>query len=238
MMRRFQPLTVPGKAINCLFLIILLFLQARAPVGAAEILEGRVVGVHDGDTVTLLMAGNRQIKVRLAQIDAPESDQAFGQRSKQSLSDLVFNKTIRVEKETIDKYGRTVGTLLVDGIDANREQIKRGMAWAYRKYLRDPSLLQVEEEARQAKVGLWSDPNPMPPWEYRHGGKNGSSANLALPKAVPSARPAGSSCGGKRSCKEMASCEEARFYLAQCGLSRLDGDGDGIPCESLCGHGQ
>jgi endonuclease YncB( thermonuclease family) len=239
-MRRFPSLTVPSKAFNYLFLAILLFLQARALVGAAEILEGRVVGVHDGDTVTLLMAGNRQVKVRLAQIDAPESDQAFGQRSKQSLSDLVFNKTIRVEKETIDKYGRTVGTLLVDGIDANREQIKRGMAWAYRKYLRDPSLLQVEEEARRAKVGLWSEPNPMPPWEYRHGGKNGSSANLTLPKAKPepAEQPVGSSCGSKRYCKEMASCEEARFYLTQCGLSRLDGDGDGIPCESLCGRGQ
>jgi endonuclease YncB( thermonuclease family) len=120
-------------------------------------LEGRVVGVHDGDTVTLLVAGHQQVKIRLAQIDAPESNQAFGQRSRQSLSDMVFNKNIRVEKETIDKYGRRVGTLFVGGLDANCEQIKRGMAWTYRKYLHDQSLPQVEEKARLAKVGYRKD---------------------------------------------------------------------------------
>jgi endonuclease YncB( thermonuclease family) len=225
-------------SIHPAFFALLLFLYASLP-GAAEILEGRVVGVHDGDTVTLLMAGNQQVKIRLAQIDAPESDgQAFGQQSKQSLSGMVFNKNIRVEKDTIDKYGRTVGTIFVDGLDANREQIKRGMAWAYRKYLHDQSLLQVEDEARRAKVGLWSDPNPMPPWEYRHGGKNSSVANRVAPKAEPTSQPVNSSCGSKRYCKEMASCDEAKFYLSQCGLSHLDKDSDGIPCEKLCGHGR
>lgn len=224
--------------INLAFFALVLSVYASLP-NAAEILEGRVVGVHDGDTVTLLMAGNQQLKIRLAQIDAPESDQAFGQRSKQSLSDMVFNKTIKVEKETIDKYGRTVGTIFVDGFDANREQVKRGMAWVYRQYMHDQSLLQVEDEARKEKVGLWSDANPMPPWEYRHGGKAGSVTNQVSPKAERNAEPAqpvtNSSCGSKRYCKEMTSCEEAKFYLTKCGLSRLDGDGDGIPCESLCG---
>jgi endonuclease YncB( thermonuclease family) len=216
--------------------ILTLFFIFSFSAGAAEILEGRVVGVHDGDTVTLLMAGNQQLKIRLAQIDAPESAQAFGQRSKQSLSDMVFNKTIKVEKETIDKYGRTVGTLFVDGIDANKEQVKHGMAWVYRQYLHDQSLLQVEEDARQAKVGLWSEPNPIPPWEYRHGKKNGSSTKQSLPSFDQTHASANTSCGSKRYCKEMASCEEAKFYLTQCGLSRLDGDGDGIPCEKMCSH--
>ncbi|MGZ8916550.1 MAG: thermonuclease family protein [Methylobacter sp.] len=212
---------------------------------AAEVIEGRVVGVHDGDTVTLLVGGNQQLKVRLAQIDAPESDQAFGQRSKQSLSDMVFNHTIRVLKETVDRYGRTVGTIFVDDLDANKEQIKRGMAWAYRQYLHDRSLLQTEAEARQAKVGLWADPNPTPPWEYRHGGKNkktnhktAKTADHTLLKKAVASQPVNSSCGSKRYCKEMASCEEAKFYLTQCGLSRLDKNGDGIPCENLCGHGK
>jgi len=220
----------------CGFLLFVFSVSACA----VEFFEGRVVGVHDGDTLTLLMAGNQQIKIRLAQIDAPESDQAFGQRSKESLSNMVFNKNIRVEKETVDKYGRTVGTIIVDGLDANREQIKRGMAWAYRQYLHDQSLLQVEDEARKAKVGLWSDTNPMPPWEYRHGGKSGDFTNTVSPKSegnTGSAQPiSNSSCGSKRYCREMSSCEEAKFYLTQCGLSRLDGDGDGIPCEGLCGH--
>ncbi|MFA5921122.1 MAG: thermonuclease family protein [Methylococcaceae bacterium] len=220
------------------FLALLLSLYASLP-GAAEILEGHVVAVHDGDTVTLLIAGNQQVKIRLVQIDAPEtSGQAFGQRSQQSLSDIVFNKNVRVEKDTIDKYGRTVGTIFVDGLDANREQVKRGMAWAYRKYLHDQSLLEVEDEARRAKIGLWSDQNPMPPWEYRHGGKNGSVTNQVAQKAEPTSTPVNSSCGSKCYCKEMTSCEEARFYLTQCGLSHLDKDSDGIPCEKLCGHGR
>lgn len=101
--------------------------------------------MHDVDIFTLLISWNQQLKIRLAQIDEPESDQAFGQRSKQTLSDMVFNKSIQVKKETIDKYGRTLGTIIVDGIDANKEQIKRGMAWVYRQYLRDQSLIQLEE---------------------------------------------------------------------------------------------
>jgi len=125
--------------IATIFLILIFSLS----VSASDIIEGRVVGVHDGDTVTLLLDGNQQLKVRLAQIDAPELDQAFGQQSKQSLSDMVFNKTIKVEKETIDKYGRTVGTLIVDSLDANKEQVKRGMAWVYKQYLHDQSLLSV-----------------------------------------------------------------------------------------------
>jgi endonuclease YncB( thermonuclease family) len=219
----------------------LLLLVASLHSHAGEIFEGQVVGVHDGDTVTVLLAGNHQLKVRLAQIDAPESSQAFGQRSKQSLSDMVFNKTVKIEKETIDKYGRTVGTILADGLDANREQVKRGMAWAYRKYLHDQTLFQDEEAARDAKIGLWADPNPMPPWEYRHGGAQGARTEPAAPlpqtarnmNSTP-APPSSGACGGKTTCKQMASCEEARMYLTQCGLSRLDGDGDGIPCESLC----
>lgn len=227
------------KIIHLAFLTILLFLYASLP-NAAEILEGRVVGVHDGDTVTLLMSGNQQVKIRLAQIDAPESDQAFGQRSKESLSGMVFNKNIRVEKETTDKYGRTVGTIFVDSLDANREQVKRGMAWVYRKYMHDQSLVQIESDARRAKIGLWSDPNPVSPWEYRHGAKNSNIVNQPILKETPEksilTTHSKLTCGGKRYCKEMSSCEEAKFYLTQCGLSRLDGDGDGSPCETICNN--
>jgi endonuclease YncB( thermonuclease family) len=214
--------------------ILLFSLQAAW----AETFEGRVVSVHDGDTVTLLVAGNRQVKVRLAQIDAPESAQAFGQKSKQSLSDLVFNKTITVEKETVDRYKRTVGTLFVDGLDVNKEQVRKGMAWAYKQYLHDQSLLKDEESARQSKIGLWLDPNPVPPWEFRHGSKKANKVRSesqmvrATEKIVAKSN---ASCGEKRYCKEMSSCNEAMLYLNQCGLNQLDRDGDGTPCESLCG---
>lgn len=212
---------------------LLLFLSIQTVW--AETLEGRVVSVHDGDTITLLMPGNKQVKIRLAQIDAPESAQAFGQKSKQSLSEMVFSKTVKVEKETIDKYGRTVGTVFVDGLDANREQVKQGMAWAYRQYLHDQSLVQDEDIARQSKVGLWSDPNLVPPWEYRHAGKKAKLANINAKETEQPKSTFDGACGSKRYCKQMSSCGEAMFYLSQCGLNRLDGDGDGVPCEALCG---
>lgn len=203
-------------------------------VEASEVLEGKVVGVHDGDTVNLLISGNKQVKIRLAQIDAPESDQAFGQKSRQTLASMVFNKNVKVEKETVDKYGRTVGTIFVDSIDVNREQIKQGMAWAYRQYLHDQSLVDDEEKAKQSKVGLWSDPNPMPPWEYRHSRKGQKQNAPQHNVSTAIEKPSDNNCGAKRYCKEMNSCDEAKFYLNQCGLIRLDGDGDGVPCEKLC----
>ncbi len=164
------------------------------------------------------------MKIRLAQIDAPESEQAFGQKSRQSLAEMVFNKWVSVEKETVDKYGRTVGTVFVDGMDVNKNQVARGMAWVYLKYAHDKTLVQIEDNARQARAGLWGDPNPVPPWEYRHGGAKPTAAT------VPAAT---GTCGTKRYCRQMSSCEEAKQYLA-CGVSSLDKDGDGVPCESLC----
>jgi endonuclease YncB( thermonuclease family) len=126
----------------------------------------------------------RQIKVRLTEIDAPEKSQAFGQRSKQSLSDLVFDKQIRVEQQDIDRYGRVVGRVYAGGLNVNAEQIRRGMAWVYRQYNRDKSLLALEQEAKNNKRGLWSEPNPVPPWEYRHGGRAGPPAGIKSAQAL------------------------------------------------------
>jgi endonuclease YncB( thermonuclease family) len=130
----------------------------------------------DGDTITVLVGGRQQLKVRLAEIDAPEKSQAFGQRSKQSLSGLVFGKQVRVEQQDMDRYGRVVGRVYAEGLDVNAEQIRRGMAWVYRQYNRDKSLLALEQEAKNAKRGLWSEPNAIRPWEYRHGGRAGPPA--------------------------------------------------------------
>jgi micrococcal nuclease len=110
---------------------------------AASTYTGKVVGVHDGDTLTLLTADKRQIKVRLAEIDTPESRQPYGSRAKQALSDKVFGKTITLEPETVDRYGRVVGYVILDGRDVNREMVREGHAWVYRQYLQDRSLLAV-----------------------------------------------------------------------------------------------
>lgn len=215
---------------------VTLVLVLASPASAGKILRGRVVGVHDGDTLTLKMEGNRPVNVRLAQIDAPEIDQRFGEESTFSLTGMALGKYATLAVETVDDYGRIVATVVVDGVDVNREQIRRGMAWAYRQYLHDAYLLQLEAEARQARMGLWSDSHPTPPWRYRHGG-GGSSFPFSSPPigARTGGRAGASSCGDKHYCSEMADCKEARFYFSKCGLTGLDRDHDGVPCESLCG---
>ncbi|MFA6121728.1 MAG: thermonuclease family protein [Sideroxydans sp.] len=145
-----------------------------ANISIADTLQGRVVGLADGDTVTVLDSLNVQFKIRLMGIDAPEKKMSFGQRSKEHLSDLVFNKQVTVEYSKRDKYGRTVGKIIVNGVDANLEQVKAGMAWHYKQYQREQSVddrsayAQAEERARTAKAGLWIDPDPTPPWDWRH----------------------------------------------------------------------
>lgn len=122
----------------------------------------------DGDTITVLVNEHEQVKVRLAEIDAPEKSQAFGNRSKQALSALVFGKAVLVVDQGQDRYRRTVGRVYQDKVDVNSEQIRQGMAWVYRKYSKDKSLLPIEAEAKAEKRGLWADPEPVPPWEWRH----------------------------------------------------------------------
>lgn len=133
----------------------------------AEEISGKIVAVTDGDTLIILLNGHDQIKVRLAEIDAPEKSQPFGQRSKQSLADLCFDKDAVLQKTATDRYGRTVAKVYCAGIYANAEQIRVGLAWAYRKYLHDRSLMELENDARVSKRGLWVDSIPVPPWEYR-----------------------------------------------------------------------
>lgn len=128
---------------------------------------GRVVSIADGDTLTVLV-DRQQVKVRLVEIDAPEKSQAFGTRSKQSLSDMCFDKQAQVQDKGKDRYGRTLGRAYCVGVDANAEQVKRGVAWVYDKYVTDHSLYRLQDEAKEEKRGLWIDPNPMPPWEWRH----------------------------------------------------------------------
>ncbi len=137
-----------------------------ATVQAGE-LRGRVVGVIDGDTLAVVDASNQEHRIRLAEIDAPEKRQPFGQRSKQSLSGLCFGLAVVIEDKGRDRYGRVIGRVNCAGIDASADQVRRGMAWVFDRYATDRTLYAIQEEARAARVGLWSDPAPVPPWEYR-----------------------------------------------------------------------
>ena len=127
-----------------------------------------MVGVADGDTLTFLDNNKGLTKIRLHQIDAPEKKQDFGQRAKQSLSDLTYGKQVRFEVFDTDKYGRTVGKIWVNGQDVNLEQVKRGMAWASAKPSTDSRYFDAEKDARLARRGIWSEDGAVPPWEYRN----------------------------------------------------------------------
>jgi endonuclease YncB( thermonuclease family) len=156
--------------VKCLVAVLLTLVCTAHAVTIA----GQVVGVADGDTITVLDADKVQHKIRLAGIDAPEKKQAFGNRSKESLSDLAFDKTVIVETNKRDRYGRQIGKVLVNGQDVNLVQVERGMAWFYRKYQREQSpndqrLYEAAEDAAKAgRRGLWLDVVPVAPWEFRH----------------------------------------------------------------------
>ena len=143
----------------------------------ADTLLGKVINVADGDTITVLDDTHTQHKIRLTGIDAPEKRQAFGNVSKQSLVEQVAGQSVAVEWVKVDKYGRKVGKVLLAGLDCNLEQVKRGLAWHYKQYQREQSptdqqsYAAAEIEARAAKLGLWRDADPVPPWEFRHKGK-------------------------------------------------------------------
>ncbi|MBA2732711.1 MAG: thermonuclease family protein [Acidobacteria bacterium] len=137
------------------------------------VIEGKVIRVSDGDTIAVLDKDNKQHKIRFQGIDAPESKQDFGQASKENLSKMIFGKQVTVVWEKVDKYRRTVGKVLLDGKDINIEQVKAGFAWHYKKYADEQppedrfTYARAEETARAGKLGLWQDPNPTPPGEWR-----------------------------------------------------------------------
>jgi endonuclease YncB( thermonuclease family) len=139
----------------------------------AETLTGRVVGIADGDTLTLLDDSKTQHKIRLAGIDSPEKSQPFGQHCKKSLSDLAYDRVATVETAKLDRYGRAIGKVWVDNRDVNLEQIHRGCGWHYKKYQNEQSLddrlsyNNAEESARANRVGLWVEKEPTPPWDWR-----------------------------------------------------------------------
>ena len=195
--------------------------------------EGKVIKVTDGDTMTIRTSKNEKIRVRLTGIDAPELDQLFGKASKEKLASFIANKNVRIETYKNDRRGRVLAKVWVQPSDCascgktlnvNHTQIVAGMAWWYRRYAKELSdedrgrYESAEDESRKRKRGLWSAPGPVAPWDWRRGVREET----------------GEQCGSKKYCRDMTNCAEAKLYLNQCGLRGLDGDSDGIPCESLC----
>jgi endonuclease YncB( thermonuclease family) len=215
------------------FLLLISFAQA-------EEFDAKVIAVMDGDTVMVLRDGQK-VKVRLANIDAPESDQAYGKESRQALLDSVFHKQVHINSQAIDSYGRMVAEVSVNGHSVNEAQVRNGMAWEYSHFHRNKRYLALNKQAQAAQRGLWGQSvQPINPQQWR---KNHPSqphpggqphAQSALSKVA--AAHVNSACGRKHLCSQMISCEEAKIYYLQCGVKSLDGNGDGVPCENLCPH--
>lgn len=225
-------------------LLVAAGLMSSALVSGGSVLadvqfQAEVVRVRDGDSV-VLRSGKVNYEARLAEIDAPEYDQPWGRNSRRALAQLAVRKQVSVAVRDIDSYGRLVVQLEAQGVSINRRLVATGHAWAYRDYLRTPELLEVEAQARQQGVGLWAQAGPVAPWLYRRGEREPTPPDTAVASlwnsiSASTRRVTGRfSCGAKTYCSQMKSCSEAYFYLRHCGLARLDGDGDGKPCERMC----
>lgn len=243
---RFRPRrAVSGGSTGLILLAALAVLAVAVVVGnrpfpdigpKTTAVTSTVTHIVDGDTVDVRLDGEI-VRVRLAEIDAPESNQAWGRRSEEVLARLTLNKPVRIERRGKDRYGRIIGRLYVGETDISAAMVQEGCAWAYRRYLTDSTILAMETAARSSKTGLWAQnaAEIVAPWDWRQGGDEATTAAVGFADSSPPV--AAFTCGSVRTCSQMGSCEEATFHLRQCGLSRLDRDGDGTPCESLCRQG-
>ncbi|MCG3705618.1 thermonuclease family protein [Aliarcobacter butzleri] len=148
------------KISTLIFIGLLSYLQA-------DVLKGKVVGISDGDTIKILTQDDKLYKIRLNDIDAPEKSQAFGNKSKENLSNYIFERYVTVEYKNIDRYQRILGTVYYQGEDINIQQVKDGFAWVYKQYSNKIEYYKAEVEAKATKRGLWMDNNPIEPWNYR-----------------------------------------------------------------------
>ena len=203
----------------------------------------QVLRVKDGDSL-VVDSGGRQVDVRLADIDAPEHRQPHGDAARMALRSLVEGREVQLQLVGGDAYRRVVAHVIVDGVDVNAELVRLGLAWVRRGYDPAPQLIRHEDEARDAQRGLWADAEATPPWVWRRARRANNVAQRPAARTTPTAsariRIAQATvprvrCGTKRVCREMTSCGEALAFFRQCGVTSMDGDSDGVPCEhALC----
>jgi len=230
-----------SRTATALFCAVLMGLNGSAcgdvvGPGSGQEFSAKVVAVLDGDTVLVLHGAAGQhagglMKIRLAKIDAPEKQQPYGLASRSLLLKMVLHRQIWVHTLAVDKYGRAIAQLKVNGHSVNEEMVRRGMAWEYSHYHSDRRYIALQSEARLARRGLWAQSDPIPPWLWRkqHAADAGAPLRLA---------PGDYTCGSKHHCAQMHSCDEAHYYFTVCGVSALNPKGDGIPCEKLCATGK
>ena len=177
--------TLTAKYLSYILVFLLISCQQSEKSTAEATASGyKVTAIKDGDTIEILKDG-KPLTVRLLGVDAPEKKQDFGTRSRQFTSDLCFGKNVNLVVDGTDRYGRTIGTIILpDGRTLNQELIRNGFAWHYKAYSKDPELARLEEEARAEKRGLWAGPNPIAPWDFRKKGQTANSEESAIEKPV------------------------------------------------------
>ena len=218
-------------------LLLLVLFSVSFQVVNAEEFNAKVIAVMDGDTV-MVLRGSQKIKIRLVNIDAPEMAQHFGKESHQALLNRLLQKQVQVNSRAVDSYGRMVAEISVDGRSVNEEQVRSGMAWEYSHFHSNKHYQALQNEARLARRGLWAladIPQSPEQWRKQHPSDDNKAVqkNMLTAAGVAPAKP-DAGCGKKRHCSQMKTCEEAFFYLKQCGVKALDGNADGVPCEEMC----
>lgn len=154
-----------------IFFILFLLVSCNPPAEKKDSITGKVVSVADGDTMTILTGGDNRIKIRLLGIDAPERGQDFGSKAREFLNDLCYGKTVTVEKNGEDQYGRLLGVVYIDGENVNEKMVRNGLAWYYRYFVDDPRLDSLEQLARSEKLNIWSMENPVSPHDFKRNKK-------------------------------------------------------------------
>ncbi|MCU0967415.1 MAG: thermonuclease family protein [Rubrivivax sp.] len=233
-----------GARASVVALGVVLLLPGASSAQGARVIEGTVTRVVDGDSLWVAPASGPPVEVRLHGIDAPEGCQAGGPEARRALEDLVLRRPVSVRSRGRDDHGRLLGVVSVDGIDVNVRQVEEGWAWSSRyKWDRGPYVKQ-ERMAQALRRGIFALPGAEEPREFRrrHGPCRSGDVPPAMPPSprdLPAAAPAAASpmrCDGRTQCSQMRSCEEATWFLRHCPGTAMDGDGDGIPCESQwCG---
>lgn len=216
---------------------------AKPAQNKACILPGKVIRVVDGDTVYVLDSNKKQHNIRLAGIDAPERGQPYNKAATKFLKKMIAGKNVCVEWYKKDRYKRLVGVVFYNNKDINYQMVLNGYAWHFKKFEKEqkPSdrvlYATAQTNSRLSVIGLWQEPDPITPDDWRAGVRPVKKAARKMPRNNTlnlTSTTNSFSCSGKRFCGHMESCAEACHYLTQCGVGRLDRDKDGIPCESIC----
>ena len=223
---------------SCLTILFILLLAIPATCFSWP---ANVISVADGDTITVLYNDQKK-EIRLYGIDCPEKGQSHGEQAKALTTALVAGRNVEVEQKDVDRYGRIVGLVTVDGQGISELIVQNGYAWVYTKYCKEKfcaDWVKLEGVARQQKKGMWSDSVAVPPWEWRAAQREGKQDQESAPViTIGGNKPAGSGssggqyrCDGRTYCSQMTSCDEAKFFLRNCPGVKMDGNNDGVPCE-------